>query len=80
MNSKQEQWTYVTFEENPADIETRSILANELESSTWLRGPDFRVGSENPIPDTYPLLNPDDDNKLRKVVSVIRTDIQSTLG
>ncbi|KAL5015727.1 hypothetical protein ScPMuIL_005316 [Solemya velum] len=33
-----------------------------------------------PIPETYPLLNPDADSELRKSVCVTKTDIQSTLG
>ncbi|MCG7865422.1 MAG: hypothetical protein JAY74_03510 [Candidatus Thiodiazotropha taylori] len=36
------QWSYVTSAENPADIASRGLCANELATnSTWLKGPDF---------------------------------------
>ena len=35
------QWRYVSRQHNPADIATRPVKAKDLESSTWLRGPQF---------------------------------------
>ena len=36
------QWSYVTSAENPADIASRGLCANELTAnSTWLKGPNF---------------------------------------
>lgn len=34
-----DQWNYVSSEDNPADIGTRSIPAGEIGHSVWLQGP-----------------------------------------
>ena len=38
-HSNPEQWDYISTDENPADVGSRGILANELPHSMWLRGP-----------------------------------------
>ena len=40
-SSSPSQWRYVSTQHNPADIATRLVKAKDLESSTWLRGPQF---------------------------------------
>ena len=40
-SSSPSQWRYVSTQHNPADIATRPGKAKDLESSTWLCGPQF---------------------------------------
>ena len=36
-----DQWHYVPTNDNPADLASRGLSVTELQSSMWLRGPDF---------------------------------------
>ncbi|KAJ8041002.1 hypothetical protein HOLleu_15480 [Holothuria leucospilota] len=35
------QWQYIPTDQNPADIASRSVPADQLTKTTWFRGPDF---------------------------------------
>ncbi|XP_062594008.1 uncharacterized protein LOC134255490 [Saccostrea cucullata] len=65
-----DQWTYVSSEDNPADIGTRSIPANEIEQSAWIQGPSV-LRSEHPLDHretSYELLDPEEDKEVRPVI------------
>ncbi|XP_062593639.1 uncharacterized protein LOC134255146, partial [Saccostrea cucullata] len=74
-NSKSEQWTFVTSDQNPADVGTRSIPANELASSSWLTGPKTILDHNQQDSSNYPLLDPDNDCEIKKTVTVVKTNI-----
>ena len=65
------QWTYISSEENPADVGTRSCKSSDIDQSIWLRGPSFLTEhSEPPIPfeEPFPLVTPDSDHEVRPLV------------
>jgi transposase InsO family protein len=46
-----DQWRYVPSQENPADVVSRGLSANQLlKSKTWTRGPDFLWKEESEWP------------------------------
>ena len=74
------QWHYVKSSENPADIASRGMNANELLSqSTWLKGPEF-LWNESVFqnePETFPL-SPDDPELKRKTVESFACETASS--
>ena len=40
-NTSVDQWSHVATCDNPADAGTRGMSAEVLQSSSWVRGPDF---------------------------------------
>ncbi|XP_061190337.1 uncharacterized protein LOC133198227 [Saccostrea echinata] len=78
-----DQWTFVSSEDNPADIGTRSIPANEIEQSAWIQGPSI-LRSEHPLEHrktSYELIDPEEDKEVRPVVIVTKKSsaIQETV-
>lgn len=64
-HSTPEQWNYVPTGLNPADIGTRGIAANKLQSSAWIQGPiDFLMRQS---------LEPDDASNLITCKSDVNT-------
>ena len=47
-------WYHVPGHENPADIATRNIASNTLQSSMWFKGPEFLMKNENSRPNYDP--------------------------
>lgn len=61
-----EQWKYVQTQKNPADLATRPILADNLKDSLCYSGPQEFLDKTYLLNDnSYPLVNPVKDNKLR---------------
>ncbi|XP_062592785.1 uncharacterized protein LOC134254258 [Saccostrea cucullata] len=79
-NSKTEQWTFVASDQNPADVGTRSIPANELATSSWLTGPKTILDHNQQDSSKYPLLDPDNDCEIKKTVTVVKTNIHHGLN
>lgn len=73
-SSSPEQWNYVQTDLNPADVASRSIPANTLMSSMWLKGPDFllRVHAKE-TKCCFELLSPDSDPEIRPTVTAFAT-------
>ncbi|XP_063404523.1 uncharacterized protein LOC134687988 [Mytilus trossulus] len=74
--SKPEQWTYVNTDHNPADIGTRLIFADQLQTSSWLTGPTFLQESDtlsHSIATPFPLINPNTDKELKTEIQVIKS-------
>lgn len=44
--SAPQQWRYVSTQQNPADLATRSVEAKDLKESTWHTGPKFLYDSD----------------------------------
>lgn len=65
-----DQWNYVSSEDNPADIGTRSIPAGEIGHSAWLQGPSIlkKGRSEELREAPYELVDPDEDREVRPLV------------
>ncbi|XP_073531981.1 uncharacterized protein [Phyllobates terribilis] len=72
------QWHYIATDHNPADHATRSVDANQLESTTWLSGPKLLYSKELSS-ETFELVEEDSDVEIRSQVSTLHTttsDIQ----
>lgn len=68
--SKPTQWSYVPSERNPADHGSRSLPADKLASSTWLKGPEFLLKpTESNSHDMFHLQNPDADIEVRPLIT-----------
>ena len=61
--SSPHQWNYVPSELNPADSGTRSITAQNLQSSSWVAGPKklSTVQSDS----SFPIVDPSQDKEIR---------------
>ena len=44
-----DEWNHVVSSDNPADVGTRGMSAEVLQSSSWVRGPDFLRTKEFPF-------------------------------
>ncbi|XP_033763439.1 uncharacterized protein LOC117344719 [Pecten maximus] len=72
-----EEWTHVSSELNPADVGTRSCMADEL-SGMWFNGSGFlhTIPSLPEDPD-YPLQSPEDDKEIRsetKITTILQEE------
>ncbi|XP_061191617.1 uncharacterized protein LOC133199804 [Saccostrea echinata] len=78
--SKPEQWTFVSTQDNPADIGTRCYTSVEdMSQSDWLRGP-IQLRSVEKVEDkSFPLVNPDADTEIRPIVCVKKTEVKEHL-
>ncbi|KAK3082830.1 hypothetical protein FSP39_006584 [Pinctada imbricata] len=75
LSSKPTQWKYVPSDINPADLATRSVDAGDLQSSTWLKGPEFlREDSDVSQPLPFPMIEPDSDKEVRPEVRCFKTE------
>lgn len=65
---------------NPADLATRSIPSSKLQDSMWLNGPEFLQSSEecNHRNTVFPLLDHENDKKIRTDVIVQKTQLAET--
>ena len=81
LRSSPQQWNFVSSGDNPADVGSRSALANELPHTMWLRGPDFMRSHESSLEeDLFPLVDPDDDSELRKeTVLTKKTEVKTDI-
>ena len=78
-SSSPEEWRYVPIHLNPADCTTRSVKANELESSAWLSGPKFLRDQDqsnstldnHAVPESLA-----DDPKVRPEIKALNTNAQ----
>ncbi|XP_077986158.1 uncharacterized protein LOC144440647 [Glandiceps talaboti] len=76
------QWRHVSTSQNPADLATRSVPAQRLTSTTWLKGPDFLWQPDDDPPSATPLdshqynyqIN-EEDPEVRKQPRVLTTAI-----
>ena len=48
-NTIVDEWNHVSSNDNPADAGTRGMSAEVLQSSSWVRGPDFLRTKEFPF-------------------------------
>ena len=82
--SKAEQWQYVSSQNNPADLGTRSKTpAKNLASSMWIKGPPFL--SKEPLSPAgenaeFTLINPEEDGEIRPEIRVKKTDVRKQLS
>lgn len=61
-----EQWKYVPTQNNPADLATRPILADNLKDSLWYSGPQRFLDEAYLLTNnSYSLVNPVKDKELR---------------
>ena len=52
-NTSVDQWNHVATCDNPADADTRGMSAEDFQSSSWVRGPDFLRTKQFPfVPNT----------------------------
>ena len=51
-----DEWNHVTSSDNPADADTCGGSAEVLQSSSWVRGPDFLRNKEFPFEPSTKLL------------------------
>ncbi|KAK3085303.1 hypothetical protein FSP39_001304 [Pinctada imbricata] len=77
------QWSYVSSENNPADIASRGATPNELRNKTlWFKGPEFLWESNlpfSPQDSTKPeLLQEDPEVKVSHVVSIKEQPVERT--
>ncbi|XP_038056046.1 uncharacterized protein LOC119728039 [Patiria miniata] len=74
------QWHHVPTDENPADLASRSVPANQLSTSTWFRGPDF-LWQQDPSPTqteasaSHEIPLDDDDPEVRRETRVNHTNV-----
>lgn len=71
-SSLPEQWNYVPTDTNPADDASRSIPANALMSSMWIKGPDFLLKpakNETDNEASFDLVDPGSDPEIRPLVT-----------
>ena len=75
--SSPEQWYYVPSQQNPADLATRSVDAQNLSGSMWLRGPNFLRQQETSVNMTASQASEaaEDDPEVRPVVQALATQI-----
>ncbi|XP_078330327.1 uncharacterized protein LOC111129274 [Crassostrea virginica] len=62
------QWYYIRSEMNPADVSTRGISADDIQTSIWLHGPEISncfINSSLSLDDPYPLIEPNEDKEIR---------------
>ena len=52
-SSNPHEWGYVSTNDNPADIGSRSCIAGEIMASSWFTGPDFLYDPAFVSTDTY---------------------------
>ena len=48
-HSTVDEWFFVSTKDNPADVATRGLSADELIGSCWLKGPDFLLSPQWPF-------------------------------
>lgn len=65
-HSDPEQWNYISTEDNPADVGSRGVLANELTQSLWFQGPSY-LQIDKTEKEDYSLVNPDNDSEIKNV-------------
>ncbi|XP_056022195.1 uncharacterized protein LOC130055048 [Ostrea edulis] len=78
------QWTYISSEENPADIATRSIAAIDITQCAWIQGPTFLHDISSAVTSAidYQLIEPSSDIEVRPLINASKTTCasQNTLG
>lgn len=83
-SSLPDQWNYVPTGANPADLASRSVPANTLMSSMWLKGPGFLLKSRKAKVDneeSFDLINPESDPEIRPLLKSYATQVtDSTLN
>ena len=52
-----DEWNHVASSDNPADAGTRDMSAEVLQSSSWVRGPDFLRTKEFPFEPSIEVVN-----------------------
>ena len=68
-----DQWKYVSTNNNPADVATRTIHVSDLKTSMWLKGPPYNLTDEESSEENlYELQNPDTDKEVRSLVKCLR--------
>ena len=88
--SQPEQWCYVPSEYNPADQATRSIPADSMSDSSWIRGSSRKFPRQDSARQSsasdsssadYDLIDSETDKEIRPVVTVSKTSVDlSHLG
>lgn len=77
-SSTPQQWHYVRTDRNPADLATRSVDAQDLESSMWHTRPEFFFRQDGLTNTDTPYEPPEiaqDDPEIRPVVKTLATKI-----
>ncbi|KAK3104599.1 hypothetical protein FSP39_005889 [Pinctada imbricata] len=78
--SKSDQWSYVSTQNNPADIGTRcSATVETLSQSMWLNGPPQLLTADSVDSSTYPLIDPNTDKEVRPIISVMKTKVDQSI-
>ena len=75
--SNPQAWHYIQTDQNPADICTRSVSAQALMDSIWLKGPSMTTQlSENN--ETFDLVRPEADKEIKPTANTLKTDVTPT--
>ncbi|XP_033762808.1 uncharacterized protein LOC117344237 [Pecten maximus] len=59
------QWSYVSTNDNPADLGTRPVSSHLLDCSDWIRGPECIHTCELTSDETFQLQYPEKDSEIR---------------
>ena len=83
--SNSTEWRYVNTKLNPADLESRGLLPNQLKAAElWLNGPTFLKDSENcwptPPKDCFQISDSDQEVKCTRPTKVCLTTNIDTKG
>lgn len=73
--SRPEQWKYISTSRNPADVGTRGVSCiEELVGGTGIQGPPHSEDEDDHArPDSYQLLDPDNDCEVRPCIKTSKT-------
>ena len=81
-NSRPDQWHHVASTENPADMASRGLRADEIKESTWLSGPSFlwrTFETEKTHPTSLRVDDPEVRSTLQTSIDVLPCDGPSVL-
>ncbi|KAK3726566.1 hypothetical protein QZH41_001952, partial [Actinostola sp. cb2023] len=74
-----DQWKYVKSSDNPADDASRGLYAKDLNTSSWLQGPQFlwklELPQENVNENLHPILSEDPEVKKAQVLAAVTSDV-----
>ncbi|KAJ8364902.1 hypothetical protein SKAU_G00137330 [Synaphobranchus kaupii] len=73
-----EQWHYISSEQNPADLATRSVHAAQLMDTMWFKGPDFLHKPPEPeVHEPFELIDPEVDVEVKPEVTSLATHVKA---
>lgn len=74
-----DQWRYVNTQDNPADLASRGLTAEDLAQSVWLKAPDFLRQRELPPPEDSTFELSREDPEVRKTSALVTSCRESTI-